>query len=211
MTTANVWVAAAIAVAAFLLGAIVHAQPVSPKPGVARLGAVVPRRAPAAVVLVVDRAVVLRQSAAGKSIYAQVEALAKKLDVELAPENERLQADTEQIRNAKTDFPEARQSALKKLEARRQAFVQKVQQRQGAIQGGLAAARDQVDIALGRILDAIMIERGANLLIDRGYVALAASNLDITPLVIQRLNAALPKVTVTPVAAPAKTTPPSKP
>lgn len=205
MTKANVWVAAAIAAAAFFVGAIGHAQPSSPKPAVATLVAVVPRKAPHAVVLVVDRAVALRQSAVGRSIYGRVEALAKKLDIEFAPERKKLDADFEELRRSpQGPSPGVRQARLKALETRRQAFVQKVQQRQGAIQAGLAAARDQVDIALGRILDTIMIERGANLLIDRVHVVLAATDLDITPLVIQRLNAALPNVTVTPAPAKAK-------
>ena len=45
-----------------------------------------------------------------------------------------------------------------------------------------------------------MIERSANLLLDRGLVVLGATDLDITQTVIGRLNTALPKVTVTPVA-----------
>jgi hypothetical protein len=58
-----------------------------------------------------------------------------------------------------------------------------------------------------------MVERSSNLLLDRGLVVLGATQLDVTQTVITRLNTALPKVTVTPVApkAVAKPAAPAKP
>jgi Skp family chaperone for outer membrane proteins len=96
--------------------------------------------------------------------------------------------------------PEVRAAKIKELEARRAGFQKKVQDRQAAIQNGLGTARTQVEKALAPILEKIMVERGSNLLLDRGLVVLGATSLDVTTVVIQRLNTALPKVTVTPVA-----------
>jgi Skp family chaperone for outer membrane proteins len=134
-------------------------------------------------------------------MYAQVEALAKKMEADFAPENKKLQADVQALQNqAAVLSPEVRQQKVKELEARRQAFQKKVQDRQAAIQAGLANSRTSVEKALGPILEKIMLERSANLLLDRGLVVLGATDLDITQTVIGRLNTALPKVTVTPVA-----------
>jgi Skp family chaperone for outer membrane proteins len=202
-TTKALWAAAALAVASLAFGTIgVQAQPAPAKPA----AATAPKpaaggKAPTAVILFLDRATVLRQSAVGKDMYAQVENLAKKMETDFAPENKKLQADVQALQQkASVMAPDARQAEVKKLETRRQAFQKKVQDRQAAIQAGLANARSQVEKSLGPILEKIMVERSANLLLDRGLVVLGATDLDITGTVIQRLNTALPKVTVTPVA-----------
>jgi Skp family chaperone for outer membrane proteins len=178
------------------------AQPAPAKPaGAAKPAAAATGRAPTAVILFLDRGTVLRQSAVGKDMYKQVEALAKKMETDFAPENKKLQADVQALQTqASLLTPEVRQQRVKEIEARRVAFQKKVQDRQAAIQNGLGNSRTQVEKALAPILEKIMVERGSNLLLDRGLVVLGATDLDVTATVIQRLNTALPKVTVTPVA-----------
>jgi Skp family chaperone for outer membrane proteins len=197
MTTSKALVAvAAIAAVSFIGSVTAIAQ--APKPAAAPAAA---KAAPPAVILFLDRATVLRQSAVGKDMYKQVETLAKKMETDFAPENKKLQADVQALQQqAAVLSPEVRQQKVKDLEARRQAFQKKVQDRQAAIQAGLGNSRTQVEKALGPILEKIMNERRANLLLDRGLVVLGATDLDVTATVIARLNTALPKVTVTPVA-----------
>ena len=216
--TKALWAVAAIAAATFAFTTLPSSgQPVAPKPGAAApkpgavaAPAVATGPAPAAIILFLDRGTVLRASAVGKDMYAQVEALAKKMEADFAPENKKLQADVQALQTqAAVLTPEVRQAKVKDLEARRQAFQKKVQDRQASIQAGLANSRTAVEKALGPILEKIMVERKANLLLDRGLVVLGATDLDVTQMVIQRLNTALPKVTVTPIApkpgaAPAK-------
>jgi Skp family chaperone for outer membrane proteins len=207
-TPKALWAAAAFAAVTLMLGTVASAQPVPAKPPVAAAKpAAATGRAPTAVILFLDRGTVLRQSSVGKDMYAQVEGLAKKMEAEFSPENKKLQADVQALQaQAAVLSPEVRQQKVKALEARRAAFQKKVQDRQAAIQNGLGTARTQVEKALGPILEKIMVERGANLLLDRGLVVLGATDLDVTASVIQRLNTSLPKVVVTPVApkAPAK-------
>ena len=51
--------------------------------------------------------------------------------------------------------------------------------------------------ALGPILQGIMKERGANLLLDRSAVVLGTdSNIDITGVAVQRLNEKMPAIKV---------------
>lgn len=211
-TTKALWAVAAFTAATFAFGTIASiAQPVPPKPAAPAAAAAV-KKAPAAIILFLDRGTVLRQSKVGKDMYAQVETLAKKMETDFKPENTKLQADVQALQSqAPMMTPEARQQKVKELEARRQAFQKKVQDRQNAIQAGLAKSRTQVEQALGPILEKIMVERSANLLLDRGLVVLGATDLDVTAAVIGRLNTALPKVTVTPIAAPAKPATPAKP
>ncbi len=191
------------------------AQPVPPKPA-APVAAVAGKPAPTAVILFLDRGTVLRKSAVGVDMYKQVETLAKKMETDYAPENKKIQSDIQALQ-AQADVlsPQARQQKVKELEGRRQALQKKVQDRQTSIQGGLANARTQIERALAPILEKLLTERRANLLLDRGLVVLGATELDITNVVIDRLNKSLPKVTVTPVAAkpgaPAKPATPAKP
>lgn len=210
-TTKALWAVAAIAAASMAFGTMVsQAQPTTPaKPAAApAAGTTAPKppataggKAPPATILFLDRGTVLRQSAVGKDMYNQVEAMAKKMQGEFAPEEKKLQADVQALQQqASVLSPEIRNQKIKDIETRRQAFQKKVSDRQAAIQNGLGVARGQVEKALGPILEKIMVERSANLLLDRGLVVLGATDLDVTATVVQRLNVALPKVTVTPVA-----------
>jgi len=212
-TTKALWAVVALAAASLAFGNLAaQAQPAPAKPAATKSTAATPAakkgKAPTAVILFLDRATVLRQSKVGKDMYAQVENLAKKMETDFAPENKKLQSDVQELqKKAGVLSPEARQAEVKKLEARRQAFQKKVQNRQAAIQAGLANARTKVEKALGPILEKIMVERSANLLLDRGLVVLGATDLDITGTVIARLNTSLPKVTVTPTTPTAATKP----
>ena len=207
------WAMAALAVTTLAFGATAaYAQPAPAKPAAAPAAAGKP--APAAVILFLDRGTVLRKSAVGTDMYKQVEALAKKRENDFAPENKKIQTDIQALQ-AQADVltPQARQAKVKELETRRQALQKKVQDRQAAIQAGLGNSRTQIEKALAPILEKLLTERKANLLLDRGLVVLGATELDITQTVIDRLNKSLPKVTVTPVApkAAAKPATPAKP
>jgi len=207
------WAMAALAVTTLAFGATAaYAQPAPAKPAAAPAAAGKP--APAAVILFLDRGTVLRKSAVGTDMYKQVEALAKKMENDFAPENKKIQTDIQALQ-AQADVltPQARQAKVKELETRRQALQKKVQDRQAAIQAGLGNSRTQIEKALAPILEKLLTERKANLLLDRGLVVLGATELDITQTVIDRLNKSLPKVTVTPVVpkAAAKPATPAKP
>jgi outer membrane protein len=205
--------AAATTIASFAQPAPRPAAPAAPRPAAPAAPAAPATKAPPATILFLDRATVLRQSAAGKDMATQVEAMVKKMEADFAPENKKLQADVQALQSqAAVLAPDVRQAKIKELEQRRQAFQKKVQDRQASIQAGLAQARQKVEAALGPILTAMMNERGANLLLDRGLVVLGATDLDVTASVIGRLNKSLPKVVVSLAAPPARpATPPARP
>ncbi|MBI1239576.1 MAG: hypothetical protein GC199_09580 [Alphaproteobacteria bacterium] len=158
---------------------------------------------PTPLILVVDRAVVMRQSAAGKDIVGQVEAYGKKMEEEFGPEEAKIRADAKQLQEqASVLDPKVREQRQKGLRDRQAALQQRIQERQAQIQGGVNKARQQVAEALEPILKEIMIERGANLLLDRGVVVLGAIDVDVTGSAIQRLDESLPKVQVELVEVP---------
>jgi Skp family chaperone for outer membrane proteins len=93
---------------------------------------------------------------------------------------------------------EQRQNSLvKKGEALQKRFTD----RQGEIQQGVTAAQKEVIAAVDPILKEIMLERGANILLERQAVVWTGIDIDVTNAVIQRLDERLPKVKVQPIKA----------
>lgn len=158
---------------------------------------------PAPKIIVVDRQAILRASKVGQDIVRQVNAYTAAAESEFRSENEALQKESAALQQQVAILaPDVRTQKIKAFQAKEQAFKNKVDARQALIQGGVLKARQQVEAALGPILQGIMQERGANLLLDRGAVVLGMVDIDVTQLTIQRLDQKLPTVKVQLVNAP---------
>ncbi|HEX3431917.1 MAG TPA: OmpH family outer membrane protein [Rhizomicrobium sp.] len=160
--------------------------------------------APAPRIIVVDRQAILRGSSVGQDIVRQVNGYTQSAEREFRAEQDGLQKESETLQQQVAILaPDVRAQKIKAFQAKEAAFKQKVEARQSLIQGGVLKARQQVEAALGPILQGIMQERGANILLDRAAVVLGMVNIDVTQLTIQRLNQKLPTVKVQLVSAPA--------
>lgn len=154
--------------------------------------------APAPKILVIDRAAILRASKVGRSIVQQVNAYTKSAESDFKGESDALRKEGQQLQQQVAILaPDVKAKRIQSFEAKQQAFQKKVEDRQGKIQGGVLKARQQVEAALGPILQGIMAERGANLLLDRNAVVLGTVDVDITQTAIQRLDQKMPTVKVT--------------
>ncbi len=163
-----------------------------------------PSGVPAPKILVIDRSAILRNSAVGKSIVQQVNAITQQAENEFKGQSTSLRNEEQALQQQLAILaPNVRTQKIKAFQAKQAAFQQKVNQRQLQIQGGVIKARQQVEQALGPILQGIMAERGANLLLDRQAVVLGTVDVDITNVAIDRLNKKLPTVKVQLVAPPA--------
>jgi Skp family chaperone for outer membrane proteins len=148
-------------------------------------------------ILVIDRNAILRASKAGQSIVAQLQGFTKSAEGEFKAEGEGLRKEGEALRAQIAILaPDVKAKKIRDFQAKEAAFQQKVQSRQGEIQGGLYKARQQVEQTLGPILQGIMSERHANLLFDRSVIVLGTVDVDITALAVQRLDQKLPTVKV---------------
>jgi outer membrane protein len=153
-------------------------------------------------ILVVDRQLILRLSKVGQDIVRQVNSLTTSAESEFKAEKDSLQKEEQTLAQQGAILaPDVRAQKQKAFEAKVAAFQKKVQDRQSMIQGGVMNARRQVETALGPILQGILAERGANLLLDRQEVVLATVDIDVTKLTIERLDQKLPSVKVS-LAAP---------
>jgi outer membrane protein len=180
----NMSVAAAILVAAM---AAPSAEAAAPAGGAA----------PAARILIFDLNRAVAMSKVGQSIAQQADGLKKQAQQELNAEAESLKKEKAQM-DAQNAILNASVKAQKEnaWKARAMAFEKKVQERGGLIQGGMFKAKSQVEEALGPILQGVMKERQATVMLDRGGVLIAPPGLDVTPLVIQRLDLKMPTVKV---------------
>ncbi len=155
-------------------------------------------------IIVIDRQQLLQRSAAGKDIFTQTQTLSKQLETQLRTEETALQSEAVQLQQQLAILAaDVRAQREKDFSAKQQAFQGRVQQRQAQIQASFNQAARQVEVALDPILQAIMRERGANMVLDRSAVIVATSDVDVTPLALQRLDRALPRVKVDLAAAPA--------
>lgn len=153
-------------------------------------------------ILVIDRAAILRGSVVGQNIMKQVQALTASAETMLKGRDSALREEGAALQQQLAILsPSVKAAKIKAFQAKQQALQQSVQTQQGLIQGGVLKARQQVEQALGPILQAIMTERGANLLLDRNAVVLGTVDVDVTGVAIARLNQKLPavKVVLTPL------------
>jgi len=191
---------AAVSLAVALGGTQSLAQAAAPnKPSAPATGAVpVPR------IIVVDRSAILRASSVGQDIVRQVNTYTQAAEKEFKSQQDALQKESQTLQQQVAILaPDVRAQKIKAFQAKEAAFKQKVEARQSLIQGGVLKARQQVEGALGPILQGIMQQRGANILLDRAAIVLGMVDIDVTQLTIQRLNQKLPTVKVQLVNAPA--------
>lgn len=174
----------------------------------ATLAAVAPASAQTNV-LVFNEAQVLRDSMAGQAIATRLEAIQGEMDAELRALAEPVQAEVERL-NAETsgltqEAVQQRPDLMQRIQTVQQQG-QEVEALRRRLSQELAATERQslrpVLEALPTILQEIVAERGAHIIIDRANLVYAAENVDISATVIERLDQRLPTVAVNRVRLP---------
>ena len=137
-------------------------------------------------------------------MLAQAQNFSKQAETQFKTEETQLTNEAGQLQQQLAILsPEVRDQKEKEFTAKQQAFQARVAQRQAEIQAGFNKAARQLEVALEPILKALMVERGANMVLDRQSVILSTVDIDVTPLAVQRLDKALPHVKVELTAVPA--------
>lgn len=153
--------------------------------------------APVARILMIDLRRVIGESKVGHDMQSQVDALNKKVEGELKGEKASLQKQQQELQQQSAILAaNVKAQRIKAFEARVKAFQEKVHDRGNMIQAGVQVAQEQIQQALGPILQGIMRERGATVLLDRSSVLLGANGLDMTQVAIQRLDKKMTHVKV---------------
>ena len=169
-----------------------------------------PQGTPAPKILVIDRTIILRASKAGQDIVRQVNGYTDQLEKDFKGQGNALRQQYQQLQQQMAILAsDVKARKIKDFENKKASLQAQAQKRQALIQGGFFKARQQMEQALGPILQGIMRERGANLLLDRSAVVLGTdSSIDITGMAVQRLNQKMPTVKVELVPPPPGMVPP---
>ena len=166
--------------------------------------------APATVtsIIVVDMARVASDSAAGKSGQTQLKTKLDSLQARGKTLSDSLRTEEETLlkaRQANTMAPEAFQAKVKDLQTKQNNARTELGNREQELQRSNAFVNQQIFNAVGPIIQAVMRERGATVVLARDAALAVAPTLDVTADVIRRLDAALPRVNATAPAAAAPT------
>lgn len=157
-------------------------------------------------IIVVDMDRVGADSAAGKSGQTQLKAKLDSLQARGKTLADQLRTEEETLlkaRQANTMAPEAFQAKVKDLQTKQNSARTELGNRENELQRSQAYVRQQIFNAVGPIVQAVMRERGASIVLAREAALAVAPTLDVTAEVIRRLDAALPRVNATAPAAPA--------
>lgn len=165
--------------------------------------AVAASSAASAQILVVDQERALNESAVGRHIAAQLERIGTEMTAEIQPLQASVRAESEALN---TETSAMTEEAIRQ----RPDLIQRVQQfqedmrnleiegrtRQQELAATEQAALQPVIPILQEIMQAVMTERNGIVLLDQSVTVMTSNNVDITDVVIERLNA---RITTTPV------------
>lgn len=151
----------------------------------------------APVILIVDQARLIGLSKAGESIASQMETLQSSANSELETTVNELVKSAEELQGKQDSMTEeAFTEEARKLAVRRQNIPVLREVKVRELNLAEQKAISQINEAAGPILEAIVNERGATLLLERGEVLYAAKSTDITDEALKRLDAKLTTVKV---------------
>ncbi|HEX4889295.1 MAG TPA: OmpH family outer membrane protein [Alphaproteobacteria bacterium] len=146
-------------------------------------------------ILVVDTARIQEQSAASKSMQTQFREFETKLQAQVKAVEDKLKAEELGLKQQQTLLaPEQFDTKRREFETRVGEEQRKLQQSQQDMQGAVRAAQATLFKTLEPIVKEVMKERGANMIIDRRALLQVDDSLDVTAIVMERLNKKLPSI-----------------
>ena len=186
-----------LAIGAFALASLVASTAVAQSQGPQNPGPAIPG------VCVYFNQRLLATSTAGQAVQARMEQLATEVQGELAPYATSIQSEitTLQQGGEAADADGSRRTALQARITEAQTLEQT---RQDELRYTLSEQRRLISAAVEPILVAVYQERGCGILIDRESVFILNPAMDVTDVVIQRLNSQLPTLTFNRLPVPAQ-------
>ncbi|WP_425990818.1 OmpH family outer membrane protein [Brevundimonas sp. TWP2-3-2] len=186
-----------LAIGAFALASLVASTAVAQTQGPQNPGPNIPG------VCVYFNQRLLATSTAGQAVQARMEQLATEVQGELSPYATTIQNEINLLQQGgqAADPDGARRTAL---QARIQEAQTLEQTRQDELRYTLSEQRRLISAAVEPILVAVYQERGCGILIDRESVFILNPAMDVTDVVIERLNTQLPNLSFNRLPVPAQ-------
>jgi len=152
-------------------------------------------------ILIIDRQAILRFSKVGQDVARQIEAMGNQAKGEIAGQQKALQAEATQLQQQIAILAaDAKAQKIKAFESKQAGMQAAAQRKEQAIQGGFMIAQQTIAKTLEPILQNLMQQRGANMIIDKNAVVYASQDaaraFDITQPAIEQLNQKLPSLKV---------------
>lgn len=148
----------------------------------------------------------LAQSTVGQAVQARMEQLAQEVRGELQPYATSIQTEMTALQQGQATIPaDQMQQRRQALQQRLQEAQQLEQTRDGELRYTLSEQRRLISAAVEPILVQVYQERGCGIMIDRESVFIMNPAMDVTDLVIQRLNTSLPTLSFNRLPVPAQT------
>lgn len=155
-------------------------------------------------VVVIDQARIMRDSAGGQDIIRKVGQIETTIQSELTPEANALQQQGESLEARTANMSMEAIGADEALRTEVEAYAQRAQQfnrnRQIAgaeLQATERAAWARFYQALEPVLEQVVTETGANVMLDASQAVWSSEAVDVTQSVITKIDAAMPTVEVT--------------
>jgi outer membrane protein len=159
-------------------------------------------------ILLIDRQAILRFSKVGQDVARQIEVMGNQAKGEIAGQQRALQAEAQQLQQQIAILAaDAKAQKVKAFEAKQAGMQAAAQRKEQAIQGGFMVAQQTIAKTLEPILQNLMQQRGANMILDKNALVYASPQavqaFDITMPAIDQLNQKLPALKVSQAAPPA--------
>lgn len=145
-------------------------------------------------IVVINRSDILRFSKVGQDIQKQMQAAATQAKADLSGQAKSVQAEERTLQQQVAILaPDVKAKKLAAFQARAQSLQGAAQRKDEQLKTAFAQAQKAMEDALGPILQQVVKERGANIVLDKQAVVFATQGqFDITTDVINRLNQKLP-------------------
>ena len=153
---------------------------------------------PAPKILVINRPAIMQASKVGQDMARQVRAYADQAKREMEGQAKALQAEGQALQQQIAILaPDVKQKKVEEYQRKEANLQSMALRREAQIQNGVMQAQQQVEAVMGPILQNIMQQRGANMILDKSAVVFAAiSAFDITETAIAQLNQKMSTVKV---------------
>ena len=145
---------------------------------------------PVAGLCMLSRPAIFANSKVGVAASARLKELTQQADAELAPDRKALEAERQALADQETKLsPSDRQARAQAFEQHARALQAKAQQRDRELEVTRVKAMEQIGASLQPIVAQIYKARGCGILLDRGIVLGGNMANDLTPQVVQALDA----------------------
>lgn len=167
---------------------------------------------PAAKIIVIDNRVISTNAAVAKDINRQAQQIQAEMEAELKTKENALRAEQEDLQTKINILPPETITQLQQeFQVKVNEYQQDVQVKSRRLEVAIVNANNEIERALKPILQNVLKETGATMLIDKTLVREQIPGLDVTTRVIEQLDLAMPSIAVElppiPEAAPAPAAP----